>query len=88
MDYANSICFCENVAETLNSKAFLLNKSLFLFAYYEPKEFPSSESKKSRFGLAPKDCPEGPLPGGVFFRILASDVDQFVATPTLGYRSS
>lgn len=33
-------------------------------------------------GLQESDCQEPPLPGGIFFRILAADVDRFAANPS------
>ena len=64
MDYAKTICFDKEAAEKLNAKAFSLSKSIFLFAYYDPKPFPKGESKKHQFctcivnlyGLL-RDCP-------------------------------
>ncbi len=52
MDYANSICFSATHAEVLNRKAFLINRSLYLFAYYEPKPYYFYDSKKSSFMTA------------------------------------
>lgn len=49
MDYKNSICFSPDFAEQLNMKAFAINNRLFLFAYYEPKEYVSTETFRSRF---------------------------------------
>lgn len=49
MDYENSICFSPAIAERLNEKAFSLDNRLFLFAYYEPKEYISTESNRSKF---------------------------------------
>lgn len=49
MDYENSICFSPEIPERLNEKAFLLDKRLFLFAYYEPKEYIPTESYRSKF---------------------------------------
>jgi hypothetical protein len=40
---------------------------------------------ESRNGTASGGCNEGPLPGSGFFRILASDVDKFAMSPSLGY---
>ena len=52
MDYENSICFSPDIPERLNEKAFLLDKRLFLFAYYEPQKYISTESSRSRFVTA------------------------------------
>ena len=52
MIYTDSICFSADKAEELNSKAFSLDKRLFLFAYYEPKPYISQESARSRFCTA------------------------------------
>ena len=52
MNYQDNVCFCENDVEKLNNKAFSLNKSLFLAAYYEPKDFPSAESAGYKFWTA------------------------------------
>lgn len=49
MDYENSICFSPEIPERLNEKAFSLDKRLYLFAYYEPKEYISTESCRSKF---------------------------------------
>lgn len=49
MGYSESICFSAVPAEALNQKAFLLNRSLFLFAYYEPKPYYEKESCRSKF---------------------------------------
>ena len=49
MGYSESICFSAVPAEALNKKAFLLNRSLFLFAYYEPKPYYEKESCRSKF---------------------------------------
>lgn len=49
MDYENSICFSPEIPERLNEKAFLLDKRLYLFAYYEPKEYIEKESYRSKF---------------------------------------
>ena len=38
-----------------------------------------------RNGRSASDCNEAPMPGGVFLRILASDVDRFASDPHLGY---
>ncbi len=68
MDYTESICFSAETAEELNRKAFSLDCRLFMFAYYEPKQYREAESKRSQFltaivnlyGLF-KDC--GPFLG-------------------------
>lgn len=52
MGYSESICFSAAPAEELNKKAFLLNPSLFLFAYYEPKPYSDKESSRSNFTTA------------------------------------
>lgn len=52
MDYSESICFSAAPAEMLNKKAFMLNQSLYLFAYYEPKSYYESESNYSKFSTA------------------------------------
>lgn len=52
MDYSKSICFSAVLAEELNKKAFLLNKSLFLFAYYEPTPYNEKESSRTKFTTA------------------------------------
>lgn len=49
MDYENSICFSPDIPERLNEKAFLIDKRLYLFAYYEPKEYIEKESYRSKF---------------------------------------
>lgn len=49
MDYEKSICFSPDIPERLNEKAFLLDKRLYLFAYYEPKEYIEKESYRSKF---------------------------------------
>ena len=49
MDYNNSICFSPDVPEQLNEKAFLVDKRLYLFAYYEPKKYIEEESYRSKF---------------------------------------
>lgn len=49
MDYKKSICFSPDLAEQLNRKAFSIDNRLFLFAYYEPKEYASTETFRSRF---------------------------------------
>lgn len=49
MDYENSICFSPDIPERLNEKAFLIDKRLYLFAYYEPKEYIVTESYRSKF---------------------------------------
>lgn len=51
-DYENSICFSSRIPEELNQKVFLIDKRLFLFAYYEPKDYISKESFRSRFRTA------------------------------------
>lgn len=47
MDYTESICFSAEPAEELNRKAFSLDFRLFMFAYYEPKQYREAESKRS-----------------------------------------
>lgn len=49
MDYESSICFSPEIPERLNDKAFSLDKRLYLFAYYEPKEYIPTESYRSKF---------------------------------------
>ena len=49
MEYSKSICFSATRARELNEKAFLLNHSLYLFAYYEPKPYRDHESNRSKF---------------------------------------
>ena len=49
MDYTESICFSAETAEELNRKAFSLDCRLFMFAYYEPKQYREAESKRSQF---------------------------------------
>lgn len=49
MNYENSICFSSTVPERMNEKAFLLDKRLYLFAYYAPKRYISTESYRSKF---------------------------------------
>ena len=49
MDYENSICFSYDIPDRLNDKAFSLDKRLYLFAYYEPKEYIPTESYRSKF---------------------------------------
>lgn len=49
MRYDESICFSPDPAEQLNDKAFSIDKSLYLFAYYEPKPYLPAESFRSRF---------------------------------------
>jgi len=44
MDYTESICFSAETAEELNRKAFSLDCRLFMFAYYEPKQYREAES--------------------------------------------
>lgn len=45
-----------------------------------------SQEWESRNGMATGGCNEAPLPGSDFFRILASDVDKFAMSPSLGYK--
>ena len=52
IDYANSICFSSGISDELNQKSFSIDKRLFLFAYYEPKDYISRESFRSRFRTA------------------------------------
>lgn len=52
MDYENSICFSPEIPERLNEKAFLIDKRLYLFAYYEPKAYIPTESYRSKFVTA------------------------------------
>lgn len=52
MSYEESICFSAGQAEALNRKAFSLNHSLFLFAYYDPKPHLATESNRSNFQTA------------------------------------
>lgn len=52
MGYSDSICFSAAPAEALNKKSFQLNRSLFLFAYYEPKPYLEKESSRSKFQTA------------------------------------
>ena len=52
MGYSDSICFSATPAEALNKKSFQLNRSLFLFAYYEPKPYIENESSKYKFQTA------------------------------------
>ncbi len=52
MDYSESICFSATPAEALNKKSFQLNRSLFLFAYYEPKPYLEKESSRINFQTA------------------------------------
>lgn len=49
MDYESSICFSPDIPERLNEKAFSIDKRLYLFAYYEPKEYIENESYRSKF---------------------------------------
>lgn len=52
MAHTDSICFSASKAEELNSKAFSLDKRLFLFAYYEPMPYILEESARSHFCTA------------------------------------
>lgn len=52
MNYTESIVFSSAPAEGLNRKAFSLDPRLYLFANYEPKPYPASESKRSQFMTA------------------------------------
>ena len=81
MDYTESICFSAEPAEELNRKAFSLDCRLFMFAYYEPKQYREAESKRSQFltaivnlyGLF-KDC-------GPFLGELLKTRDSILVTP-------
>lgn len=81
MDYTESICFSAETAEELNRKAFSLDCRLFMFAYYEPKQYREAESKRSQFltaivnlyGLF-KDC-------GPFLGELLKTRDTILVTP-------
>ena len=81
MDYTESICFSAEPAEELNRKAFGLDCRLFMFAYYEPKQYREAESKRSQFltaivnlyGLF-KDC-------GPFLGELLKTRDSILVTP-------
>ena len=52
MEYSESICYSAAPAEALNKKSFQLNRSLFLFAYYEPKPYLEKESNRIKFQTA------------------------------------
>lgn len=52
VDYESSICFSSKIPEELNKQAFLMDKRLFLFAYYEPKGYIPGESFQSKFKTA------------------------------------
>ena len=51
-DYSGSICFSDTQAVKLNQLSFKLDKRLFLFADYEPKQFVAEESNYSLFRTA------------------------------------
>lgn len=63
MNYTDSVCFSVGPVDELNRKAFNLDHRLFMFAYYEPKQYCEFESRRSQFMTAAvnlyglfKDC--------------------------------